>query len=51
VHLTQEGYKRLATSFVKELLGAYEAFKAAPPEQVKAPVPVPAPTARNAEGG
>ncbi len=51
VHLTQEGYERLAASFTKELLTAYESFKAAPPEQVKAPTPAPVPTARNAEGG
>jgi lysophospholipase L1-like esterase len=51
VHLTQEGYERLAASFVKELLTAYESFKAAPPEQVKAPTPAPVPTSRNAEGG
>jgi lysophospholipase L1-like esterase len=44
-HLTQAGYERLATSFVKELLGAYEAFKVAPPEQVQAPTPL------KAEGG
>jgi lysophospholipase L1-like esterase len=58
-HLTQPGYEQLAASFVKELLGAYEAYKAAPPEQVQAhpetqrptPIPIPAPTARNAEGG
>jgi lysophospholipase L1-like esterase len=51
IHLTQEGYERLAASFVKELLTAYESYKAAPGEQVKAPTPAPAPTARNAEGG
>ncbi|HEX8699131.1 MAG TPA: GDSL-type esterase/lipase family protein, partial [Myxococcaceae bacterium] len=51
VHLTKEGYERLAASFVKELLTAYESFKAAPAEQVKAPTPVPAPSERTAEGG
>lgn len=50
-HLTQLGYEQLASSFVKELLGAYEAYKAAPPEQVQAPVPSPAPITQNAEGG
>lgn len=43
-HLTQLGYERLAASFVKELLGAYEAFKSAPPEQVQAPTPGQVPT-------
>lgn len=43
-HLTQPGYERLAASFVKELLGAYEAFKSAPPEQVQAPAPGQVPT-------
>ncbi len=42
--LTQAGYERLAASFVKELLGAYEAFKSAPPEQVQAPTPGQIPT-------
>jgi lysophospholipase L1-like esterase len=43
-HLTQLGYERLAASFVKELLGAYEASKAMPPEQVQAPTPDQVPT-------
>jgi lysophospholipase L1-like esterase len=45
IHLTPPGYERLAASFVRELLGAYEAYKVAPPEQVKAPAPL------KAEGG
>ena len=49
-HLTQLGYEQLAASFVKELLGAYEAYKAAPPEAVQAPIPPPAPLTK-AEGG
>ncbi|MDY7227505.1 GDSL-type esterase/lipase family protein [Hyalangium rubrum] len=51
VHLTQDGYERLAASFMKELLAAYETFKLAPGEQVKAPITTPAPTAHKAEGG
>jgi lysophospholipase L1-like esterase len=51
IHLTQEGYERLAAAFVKEFLTAYESFKSAPPEQVKAPTPAPVPTAHNSEGG
>jgi len=51
IHLTQEGYERLAASFVKELLTSYESYKAAPAEQVKAPRPSESPTARSSEGG
>jgi len=51
-HLTQLGYEKLAASFVKDLLAAYEAYKAAPPEQVQAPdpgqVPTQAPTPKQA---
>ncbi|HSP77841.1 MAG TPA: GDSL-type esterase/lipase family protein, partial [Myxococcaceae bacterium] len=32
VHLTPEGYAKLAGSFVSDLLGAYEAFKTQPPK-------------------
>ncbi len=50
--LTQPGYELLAASFVKDLLGAYEAYKTAPPEQVQAPpIPTPAPVVRKSEGG
>jgi lysophospholipase L1-like esterase len=43
-HLTQPGYERLAASFMKDLLSAYEAYKAAPREQVQAPDPGQVPT-------
>jgi hypothetical protein len=43
-HLTQPGYEKLAESFTKELLAAYEAYKSAPPEQVQAPTPNQVPT-------
>ncbi len=43
-HLTDLGYERLASSFVKELLVAYESYKSAPPEQVQAPAPERVPT-------
>ncbi|WP_224361439.1 GDSL-type esterase/lipase family protein [Hyalangium versicolor] len=43
-HLTQPGYEQLAASFVKELLGAYDTYKAAPAEQVQAPTPGQVPT-------
>jgi hypothetical protein len=50
--LTQRGYEVLAASFVKDLLGAYEAYKTAPAEQVQAPpIPKPAPVVGKAEGG
>jgi lysophospholipase L1-like esterase len=48
-HLTQAGYEQLAASFVKELSAAYEASKAEPAAQVKAPTPGQVPT--KAEGG
>jgi hypothetical protein len=55
IHLTQLGYEQLATSFMKDLLSAYESHKVAPREQVQAPTPAtpltPAPVARQAEGG
>jgi len=51
-HLTQPGYELLGASFVKDLLGAYDAYKTAPMEQVQAPpIPKPAPVVGKAEGG